>query len=445
MPTARFSAQSITPPQLLFYFYLAGLAVGSGLFMLPYATQDNHGLPFLDALFMATSALCVTGLAVVDPGSILSRFGQVVLMSLIQIGGIGLMTIATFMAVLLGKRITIRNRNILKEALNHHSVEGTVTLVITIIISAFLVQGIGGVILSLIFTRQLPTGDAFFYGFFHAVSAFNNAGFDLFGNSLINFRHDVVLQVTVMTLFVIGGLGFLVLLNIVQQRGSWRKLSLHSKLVLCMTAILCVTGTFTTLAVEYTAPAFADLSATERLLASFFNSMATRSAGMNTIPLLELHQGTLLLFVVLMFVGSSPSSTGGGVKSITIATSFLMLVALFRGKREISVFRRTIPNDVVLRSFVVLVLAISAIFVATFLLTVTENISVLTALFEVVSAFGTVGLSLGLTPQLSDTGRVIIIVMMTIGRLGPLTIFYALAQRLKPTDVRYPEEPIIIG
>ncbi|MFM2307962.1 MAG: Potassium uptake protein integral rane component, KtrB [Chloroflexota bacterium] len=445
MPTARFSPQSVTPPQLLFYIYLAGLAVGSGLFMLPYATQDNRGLPFLDALFMATSALCVTGLAVVDPGSILSRFGQVVLMSLIQIGGIGLMTIATFMAVLLGKRITIRNRSILKEALNHHSVEGTVTLVITIIISAFLVQGIGGVILSLIFTRQMPTGDALFYGFFHAVSAFNNAGFDLFGNSLINFRHDVVLQLTVITLFVIGGLGFLVLLNIVQQRGSWRKLSLHSKLVLSMTAILCVTGTITTLAVEYTAPAFADLSATERLLASFFNSMATRSAGMNTIPLLELHQGTLLLFVVLMFVGSSPSSTGGGVKSITIATSFLMLVALFRGKREITVFRRTISNDVVLRSFVVLVLAISAIFVATFLLTVTENISVLTALFEVVSAFGTVGLSLGLTPELSDAGRIIIIVMMTIGRLGPLTIFYALAQRLTPTDIRHPEEPIIIG
>jgi trk system potassium uptake protein TrkH len=166
---------------------------------------------------------------------------------------------------------------------------------------------------------------------------------------------------------------------------------------------------------------------------------------MNTIPLLDLHQGTLLLFVVLMFVGSSPSSTGGGVKSITIATSFLMLVALFRGRREITVFRRSIPNDVVLRSFVVLVLAISAIFVATFLLTVTENISVLTALFEVVSAFGTVGLTLGLTPQLSDAGRLIIIVMMTIGRLGPLTIFYALAQRLTPMDVRHPEEPIIIG
>ena len=445
MTNARFSIRTLTPPQLLLGVYFLGLTIGTGLFVLPYATVDGRGLPLLDALFMATSALCVTGLAVVDPGSVLSRFGQVVLMSLIQIGGIGLMTIATFMAILLGKRISIRNRSILKESLNHHSVEGTLTLVSTVIISAFVVQGIGGVILSTIFTRQMPVGEAFFYGFFHATSAFNNAGFDLFGNSLINFRHDVLLQLTVITLFVVGGLGFLVLLNIVQQRGNWRKLSLHSKLVLCMTAILCVVGTVTTLAVEYRAAAFADLSPAERLLASFFNSMATRSAGMNTIPLLDLHQGTLLLFVVLMFVGSSPSSTGGGVKSITIATSFLMLVALFRGRREITVFRRSIPNDVVLRSFVVLVLAISAIFVATFLLTVTENISLLTALFEVVSAFGTVGLTLGLTPQLSDAGRLIIIVMMTIGRLGPLTIFYALAQRLTPMDVRHPEEPIIIG
>jgi trk system potassium uptake protein TrkH len=303
MTNARFSIRSLTPPQLLLGVYLLGLLLGTGLFHLPQATLDGRGLPLLDALFMATSALCVTGLAVVDPGSVLTRFGQVVLMSLIQIGGIGLMTIATFMAVLLGKRISIRNRSILKESLNHHSVEGTITLVSTIIISAFVVQGIGGVILSVIFTRHMPVDDALFYGLFHAVSAFNNAGFDLFGNSLINFRHEIVLQLTVITLFVVGGLGFLVLLNIVQQRGNWRKLSLHSKLVLCMTAILCVAGTITMLAVEYRAPAFADLPPAERLLASFFNSMATRSAGMNTIPLLELHQGTLLLFVVLMFVG----------------------------------------------------------------------------------------------------------------------------------------------
>ena len=445
MPEKSFSFRSLTPPQLLLLVFSVGVSVGAGLFMLPYATTDGSGLPFLDALFMATSALCVTGLAVVDPGTVLSRFGQVVLMSLVQIGGIGFMTIATFMAVVLGKRITIRNRRILKESLNHHSIQGTVTLVSTIIASAFVVQGIGGVILAVVFADKMALPDALFYGFFHAVSAFNNAGFDLFGNSFIDFRHHVLLQLTVIVLFVIGGLGFLVVLNLVQERGVWRKLSLHSKLVLCMTALLCVAGTLLMYSVEFRGAAYADLTLWERLLASFFNSMATRSAGMNTIPLPLLHQGTLLVFVVLMFVGSSPSSTGGGVKSITVVTSFLMLVALFRGKREITVFRRTIANDLVLRSFVVLVLALSAIFVATFLLTVSENIPVFTALFEVVSAFGTVGFTLGLTPHLTDVGRGTIIVMMTIGRLGPMTIFYALAQRLSPIHIRHPEEPVIIG
>jgi trk system potassium uptake protein len=435
----------LSPPQLLVLVYGIGLLTGTGFFLLPIATADGRGLPVVDALFMAASALCVTGLAVVDPGSALSRLGHVVLITLVQIGGLGFMSIATFMAIVLGKRISIRDRKILKESLNHHSIDGTMTLVSTIVASAVIVQGFGAIVLSQVFTRYMPTGDAYFYGFFHAVSAFNNAGFDLFGNSLGNFQHEIILQLTVICLFVIGGLGFLVLLNIVQERGRWQRFSLHTKLVLSMTAILCVIGTLLLFLVEKDRPAFADLTLAEQLIASFFNSMATRSAGMNTIPLGLFHQSTLLLFVLLMFVGSSPSSTGGGVKSITVATSFLMLVALFRGKREITVFRRTIANAVVLRSFVVLVLALSAIFIATFVLTLTERVPVFTALFEVISAFGTVGFSLSLTPQLTDIGKLTIVFMMTIGRLGPMTLFYALARRETPSYIRHPEEPIIIG
>ena len=438
-------ARRITPPQLLAVVFLIGLSLGTALFMLPQSSADGVGLPFIDALFMATSALCVTGLVVVDPGSDLSRFGQVVLAGLIQIGGIGFMVIASFMAILLGKRITIRERIILKEALNHHSVDGIVPLVVTIIVSSLAVQFVGGVLLSLFFAGDMAADEALFRGFFHAISAYNNAGFDLFGNSLIGYRHHLGVQLTVLTLLIIGGLGFFVLLNLIQERGVWRKLSLHSKLVLTTTLALIVVGSVLMYVGEYGGPAYAELTPFEQVMASVFNSSATRSAGMNTVPLPLLGQATQALFVVLMFIGSSPSSTGGGIKTITVATSYLMLVALFRGEREIQVYRRTIAKDLVVRAFVVIVLAATVVFVATFLLALFDRHDVFVLLFEVVSAFGTVGFSLGITAQLSTASKAILILVMSIGRLGPLTVFYALSQRRRPQTLHYPEENLMIG
>ena len=438
-------ARRITPPQLLAVVFLIGLSLGTALFMLPQSSADGVGLPFIDALFMATSALCVTGLVVVDPGSDLSRFGQVVLAALIQIGGIGFMVIASFMAILLGKRITIRERIILKEALNHHSVDGIVPLVVTIIVSSLAVQFVGGVLLSLFFAGDMAADEALFRGFFHAISAYNNAGFDLFGNSLIGYYDHLGVQLTVLTLLIIGGLGFFVLLNLIQERGVWRKLSLHSKLVLTTTLALIVVGSVLMFVGEYGGPAYAELTPFEQVMASVFNSSATRSAGMNTVPLPLLGQATQALFVVLMFIGSSPSSTGGGIKTITVATSYLMLVALFRGEREIQVYRRTIAKDLVVRAFVVIVLAATVVFVATFLLALFDRHDIFVLLFEVVSAFGTVGFSLGITAQLSTASKAILILVMSIGRLGPLTVFYALSQRRRPQTLHYPEENLMIG
>jgi trk system potassium uptake protein TrkH len=438
-------ARRITPPQLLAGVFLIGLSLGTALFMLPQSSADGVGLPFIDALFMATSALCVTGLVVVDPGSDLSRFGQVVLAGLIQIGGIGFMVIASFMAILLGKRITIRERIILKEALNHHSVDGIVPLVVTIIVSSLAVQFVGGVLLSMFFAGDMAADEALFRGFFHAISAYNNAGFDLFGNSLIGYYDHLGVQLTVLTLLIIGGLGFFVLLNLIQERGVWRKLSLHSKLVLTTTLALIVVGSVLMFVGEYGGPAYAELTPFEQVMASVFNSSATRSAGMNTVPLPLLGQATQALFVVLMFIGSSPSSTGGGIKTITVATSYLMLVALFRGEREIQVYRRTIAKDLVVRAFVVIVLAATVVFVATFLLALFDRHDIFVLLFEVVSAFGTVGFSLGITAQLSTASKAILILVMSIGRLGPLTVFYALSQRRRPQTLHYPEENLMIG
>ncbi len=438
-------ARRITPPQLLAVVFLISLSLGTTLFMLPQSSADGVGLPFIDALFMATSALCVTGLVVVDPGSDLSRFGQVVMAGLIQIGGIGFMVIASFMAILLGKRITIRERIILKEALNHHSVDGIVPLVVTIIVSSLVVQFVGGVLLSLFFAGDMAGDEALFRGFFHAISAYNNAGFDLFGNSLIVYQTHLGVQLTVLMLLITGGLGFFVLLNLIQERGVWRKLSLHSKLVLTTTLALLVVGSVLMFVGEYGGPAYAELTPFEKVMASVFNSSATRSAGMNTVPLPLLGQATQALFVVLMFIGSSPSSTGGGIKTITVATSYLMLVALFRGEREIQVYRRTIAKDLVVRAFVVIVLAATVVFVATFLLALFDRHDVFVLLFEVVSAFGTVGFSLGITAQLSTASKAILILVMSIGRLGPLTVFYALSQRRRPQTLHYPEENLMIG
>ena len=438
-------ARRITPPQLLLAIFIIGISLGTALFMLPRSTTNGIGLPFIDALFMATSALCVTGLVVVDPGSEMSRFGHVVLAGLIQIGGIGFMVIASFMAILLGKRITIRERTILKEALNHHSVDGIVPLVVTIIVSSLAVQFVGGVLLSLFFAGDMASDEALFRGFFHAISAYNNAGFDLFGNSLIGYSDHLGVQLTVLILLITGGLGFFVLLNLIQVRGVWRKLTLHSKLVLTTTLALLVVGSVLMFVGEYGGPAFAELTPLEQVMASVFNSAATRSAGMNTVPLPLLGQATQALFVVLMFIGSSPSSTGGGIKTITVATSYLMLVALFRGEREIQVYRRTIAKDLVVRAFVVIVLAATVVFVATFLMALIEDRDVFVLLFEVVSAFGTVGFSLGITAQLGTASKAILILVMSIGRLGPLTVFYALSQRRKSQTLHYPEENLMIG
>jgi trk system potassium uptake protein TrkH len=249
----------------------------------------------------------------------------------------------------------------------------------------------------------------------------------------------------VLALLITGGLGFFVLLNLIQVRGVWRKLTLHSKLVLTTTLALLVVGSVLMFVGEYGGPAFAELTPLEQVMASVFNSAATRSAGMNTVPLPLLGQATQALFVVLMFIGSSPSSTGGGIKTITVATSYLMLVALFRGEREIQVYRRTIAKDLVVRAFVVIVLAATVVFVATFLLALFDRHDVFVLLFEVVSAFGTVGFSLGITAQLGTASKAILILVMSIGRLGPLTVFYALSQRRKSQTLHYPEENLMIG
>lgn len=434
-----------SPARILVLGFAACTVVGTVLLMLPVATRNEQGLAIIDALFMATSAICVTGLVVVDPGSVLSTFGQMVILLLIQLGGLGFMTIASLLAVLLGKRITIKERLILKEALNQNSLQGIVRLVQSIVVVAVAIQAAGAVLLAIAFATHMPIPQALYYGVFHAVSAFNNAGFDLFGNSLINYQSNPFVQLVVATLLISGGLGFIVLLSLAQNRHQLRRISLHTKLTVITSLALLVTGTIVIFAIEYGHGTFQHLTGPLQLLNSFFHSAASRSAGMNTVPLTQFSDATLLIIIVLMFIGSSPGSTGGGIKTTTFAIAVLMVWHTLRGHAEISTFYRTIAPATVIRALVIISISVTLVLVVTIVLSISEQAPFLVLLFESVSAFGTVGLSLGITAGLSEFGKLVIIATMFAGRVGLLTLLFALASRVDRQTYRYPEDHVLVG
>jgi trk system potassium uptake protein TrkH len=433
------------PTQVLALGFLGVILLGTLALTLPIATVDNHGLHWLDALFTATSAVCVTGLVVVDTGTVLTRFGQVTVLVLIQIGGLGFMSLAAMIAVLLGKRITINERVILKESLNHFSLQGIVQLVRYIVFLTLGIELVGALVLAWSFGQHMPFGEALFNGVFHAVSAFNNAGFDLFTTSLITYNTNLVVMTCVMLLLTIGGMGVLVWLNIIHHGWQVSKWSLHSKIVMLTSALLLLLGSLLVFIFEYRALAFADFTLGEKILNSIFQSVTSRTAGFFSVNMTSLTTATIMLMVVLMFIGASPGSTGGGIKTTTFALAILTVSNVLRGRNEIHVGHRTVTAPLLLKSFAVIVVAISWVIIATLILTVTESAPFLWLLFEVVSAFATVGLSLGVTPELSDIGKFVIITTMYIGRVGPLTLFSALMLRSSVPRYRYAEEQVLIG
>jgi trk system potassium uptake protein len=437
--------RAISPAQILVVGFISVILLGTLLLMLPFATPDGQGLSFIDALFMATSAVCVTGLVVVNVGDGLTEFGHVVLLMLLQIGGIGFMTVATMMAILLGKRISIKDRMLLKEALNQNSLEGIVRLSIGIVVVAFGIEAVGAVILAIEFLPYMSWKDAVYYGIFHSISAFNNGGFDLFGNSLINFRDNYIIQLTIAILYILGGFGYIVLLNFGQTRFNFHKFSLHSKLVVVTSAILLLVSMIIIALIEFGQSSLANLDWHTRILNSFFLGATARSGGFTTIDLATLTSATLYFVILMMFIGGSPGSTAGGIKTTTVAVAALLVYHVIRGRNEVSVFYRTISTDFVIKSFVLIMLAVTTVMVSTFILTITEQADFLVLLFESVSAFATVGLSMGITAELTTEGKFVVALTMFAGRVGPLTFFFALSQRTAKPGYRYPEDRIIIG
>jgi trk/ktr system potassium uptake protein len=441
-------------PQQLLALHIAGLiALGTILLWLPVsAAVPGRPLSFVNALFTSASAVCVTGLIVVDTAKDLSRFGQVVVMLLIQAGGLGYMTISTLVAVALGRRVTMQERLTLQEALNINTREGLLRFTGTVFKLTLAFELTGALLLTFRWAAELGPGLAAFAGLFHSVSAFNNAGFSLFSNNLMGYRGDLTVNLVITSLIICGGLGFLVLseLRRIRQRMA---LSVHTKLALVITAVLIVGGTLGIFALERGNPrSLGSLGAGEALLASYFQSVTPRTAGFNTLEIGAFSAPTLFLLIALMFIGASPGGTGGGVKTTTFGVAMTALWATVRGKGDPVVFRHRLAPDLVARAFFITLTAFLALNLISWLVLVVEGRDLISTVFETTSAFGTVGLSTGqkgsvlsLSGHFSSSGKLLIALMMYLGRVGPLTLALALAKGRPPARLRYSEAKVLIG
>lgn len=440
------------PPRLLVGSFAGLILSGTFLLMLPQSTVTSR-LGFIDALFTATSATCVTGLVVVDTGTAFTHFGQLVILGMIQLGGLGIMTFSTFFLYLLGGRISLGSRELLQETISQGPFQNLKSLLKTVVLTTIIVEAAGAFILTARFLFDMPLNRAIYHGIFHSISAFCNAGFSLCSDSFILYKSDPVINFTLALLIILGGLGFIVIFELRRfQKNRSYGLSLHSRLVLLTTAFLILSGAFLFLLLE-SKNAVENLPWDTKILTSFFQSITARTAGFNTLDIGSLTNPTLFILIMFMFIGASPGSCGGGIKT----TTFAILVSLFKNRfynqDDVSLMNRRIPSAVISKVISVTFFSIILIALFTILLLISELAGLshqdsrgmfLELLFEVTSAFGTVGLSTGLTPDLSAEGRLIITLMMFIGRLSPLTIAMAVGN-MKKKRFKYAQENIMIG
>lgn len=442
--------KSLTPSQILTLGFLTFILIGTLLLMLPFST--TNGISFIDALFTSTSAICVTGLIVMDTPKDFTLWGQVIILFLIQIGGLGYMTSATIISLAIGKRIGLGERLIMKEALNVLSLEGIVKFTKKVLFITIFFEMLGTVILGIRFAADLGIARGLYYGLFHAVSAFNNAGFSLFSDNLINYRGDITVNLVICVLIFFGGIGFLVINDIYNFcRNNIVRLSVHTKITLATSGVLIVVYAIMMLIFENSNPAtMKNMSLIEKILASVFSSITARTAGFNTIDYSLLRIETLFLTIIIMFIGASPGSAGGGIKTTTFALIIASIYATMRGMRDTVLFRRRIPLETISRSYLLATLAAILIIVISMLIIYYEDTKYLSTIFEVISAFGTVGLSVGdggtrsFSALLTPAGKFFISFAMFAGRLGPLTLAVAVMAKTE-VRFRYPEGRVLIG
>ncbi|ETT32960.1 MULTISPECIES: TrkH family potassium uptake protein [unclassified Paenibacillus] len=439
---------SLTSSRIILLGFAVTIILGTIMLSLPVSSSTGTSVGWLNALFTSTSAVCVTGLVVLDTGTDFSNFGQIIILLLIQIGGLGFMTFSVLIAVILGKKIGLKERLLIQQSSNSIETQGVVRLSLSIVLISFIFETLGALLLTVRWANDLGVAKALYYGIFHSISAFNNAGFSLWSDSLSRYVGDPLVNIVISFLFIIGGIGFIVILDLYRKR-SWKALSFHTKIVLITSGVLCFAGFLVIFVFElFNTRTFGTLTWGERIWGGYFQGVVTRTAGFNSIDIGAMLPASQFFMIFLMFIGASSGSTGGGIKTTTFAVLILSIFSTIKGNADVQLLKKRIPQDLIFRSLAVMTISLGLVLGATFLLTITEytrHTDILALLFEATSAFGTVGMSMGLTPDLSPIGKCIIIVIMYIGRLGPLTLAFALAQKSVKQKYRYPEDKLLIG
>ncbi len=439
-------SRRLSTPRLIVYGFLALMGLGTLLLKLPAATES--GISWVDAFFVSVSCGSVTGLSTVTIPTTFTPFGQVVMMVLVQLGGLGIMTVATIAALLVGQRVGFRGLLAVREEMdNVDSLRNTLRLLGQIAAITFAVELVGAVVLGAGFLRRgMGLGESAFQGLFHSIMAFCNAGFTILpGEGLIPYAGDWVIVGTLVAVITLGGLGFPVLVDLLRYRDD-RRLSVHSKLVLITSGVLLIIGVLSVALMEWTNPATLGGETTStRAALSVFQGVTPRTAGFATVNYPEMRDPTLVVQALLMFIGTAPTSTGGGVKVTTVALVFLIVASQVRGQDRITLFWRELPRELVAKALAVLALSSVLIVLGTLTIMVSDNLQLLPALFEITSAFGTTGLSLDVTPNLSGFGKVLVAAIMFLGRVGPITFIIAMTARQRAPRYKYPQEDIAIG
>ncbi len=440
----------LSSSQIILLGFLGVIASGTILLMLPWARAGAGSAPFLDALFTATSATCVTGLITNDTATYWSVFGQTVILCLIQVGGLGVITVAIFITRRSGRKIGLMQRSTMQEAIAAPQMGGIVRMTGFILKMVVVIEALGAAALLPAMIPEFGIVRGIWYAVFHSISSFCNAGFDLMGvkepySSLTSYTGDVAVNVIVMVLIVVGGIGFLTWDDVKRNRFHLRRYRMQSKVVLTVTAVLIVLPAVFFYWKEFGMPGWEDMSVGERILASFFQSVTTRTAGYNTVDLTQLTQSGQMIMILLMLIGGSPGSTAGGMKVTTLAVLFATAVAVFRRRPNAHIFGRRIPNDTAHYAATVLILYLSLFLAGGIFIGCAENMPIVPALFEAASAIATVGVTLGITPDLCAASKVVLIILMFLGRVGGMTIVYAALSTKHPYVSEFPQEKIMVG
>ena len=436
--------------QIIIAGFLIVILIGSFLLMMPFSSSNGEFTPFLSSLFTATSATCVTGLVVFDTATLWSLFGQAVILLLIQIGGMGVVTIAIAIAIISGKKIGLLQRSTLQDAISAPSVGGIIRLTGFIIKSTALIEVTGAILLFPAFCRDFGFLKGIWYSLFHSVSAFCNAGFDLMGHreqfsSLTSYSGSGYINLIIMSRIIIGGIGFLTWDDVRHNGIHFRKYRMQSKVILTMALVLIVLPFLVFFFGEFSSPVWDGMTLWEKFWAALFQAVTPRTAGFNTVDLSLFSEAGKTIMILLMLIGGSPSSTAGGMKTTTVAVLFLNLFSVFKRKEDAECFGRRLENDTVKYAAATLLMYLACSLTGGIIISYVENLPILTCLFETASAIGTVGLTLGLTPQLGLISRIILIVLMFLGRVGCLTLVYAAFSGKQGNISRLPKEKITVG